>query len=206
MQWLMLQQDEPKDYVIATGEQHSVREFVDLAASFLDMDPTWEGEGAEERGKDKRRMKLLPLIRATTDLRKSILFWGTRQGKTGIGLAAADHFQRAGEGNGGRRSESSRAGCAGTEARVLCFQLPRALRSRSRAKWRSTAAYLLQAIVVWWICNSPGIRGAGIFEPVAPHPCGAGSYRPQRSGGFFQPGEARVCVSSRGEGGGYSGE
>src|ERR1039458_6394348 len=37
MQWLMLQQDEPKDYVIATGEQHSVRDFVDLAASFLDM-------------------------------------------------------------------------------------------------------------------------------------------------------------------------
>ena len=54
MQWRMLQQDEPRDYVIATGEQHSVREFVDLAASFLDMDLTWEGAGAEEKGKDKR--------------------------------------------------------------------------------------------------------------------------------------------------------
>jgi len=52
MQWLMLQQKEPKDYVIATGEQHSVREFVQLAASFLDMSIRWEGEGAEERGLD----------------------------------------------------------------------------------------------------------------------------------------------------------
>jgi GDPmannose 4,6-dehydratase len=52
MQWLMLQQDEPKDYVIATGEQHSVREFVDMAASFLDMKIEWEGEGPEERGVD----------------------------------------------------------------------------------------------------------------------------------------------------------
>jgi GDPmannose 4,6-dehydratase len=53
MQWLMLQQPEPRDYVIATGEQHSVREFVDLAAGFLDMEITWEGTGAEEKGRDK---------------------------------------------------------------------------------------------------------------------------------------------------------
>jgi GDPmannose 4,6-dehydratase len=53
MQWLMLQQQEPKDYVIATGEQHSVREFVEVAAGFLDMQITWEGEGADEKGLDK---------------------------------------------------------------------------------------------------------------------------------------------------------
>ena len=53
MQWLMLQQDEPKDYVIATGEQHSVREFVDIAASYLDMAISWEGADAEEKGLDK---------------------------------------------------------------------------------------------------------------------------------------------------------
>jgi GDPmannose 4,6-dehydratase len=52
MQWLMLQQNEPQDYVIATGEQNSVRDFVNLAASFLDMKIFWEGEGAEERGLD----------------------------------------------------------------------------------------------------------------------------------------------------------
>lgn len=53
MQWLMLQQKEPRDYVIATGEQHSVREFVQLAASFLGMELEFEGDGAEERGLDR---------------------------------------------------------------------------------------------------------------------------------------------------------
>ena len=53
MQWRMLQQNEPKDYVIATGEQHSVREFVNLSASFLGMRITWEGMGPEEKGIDQ---------------------------------------------------------------------------------------------------------------------------------------------------------
>ncbi len=52
MQWLMLQQDEPEDFVIATGIQHSVREFVDVAAQELDMEITWKGEGLEEKGID----------------------------------------------------------------------------------------------------------------------------------------------------------
>jgi GDPmannose 4,6-dehydratase len=51
--WMILQQDEAKDYVVATGEQHSVREFVDLAASFLDIKITWQGAGAEENGVDQ---------------------------------------------------------------------------------------------------------------------------------------------------------
>ena len=51
--WLMLQQDEPDDYVIATGEQHSVREFVDIAAPFFGLDIEWKGEGVEEEGVDK---------------------------------------------------------------------------------------------------------------------------------------------------------
>ncbi len=50
MMWLMLQGDTPDDYVIATGEQHSVREFVDRAAGFLGMDVEWKGEGVEEIG------------------------------------------------------------------------------------------------------------------------------------------------------------
>jgi len=52
MQWLMLQQDEPKDYVIATGEQHSVREFVEVAANCLGIAITWEGQGSNEKGLD----------------------------------------------------------------------------------------------------------------------------------------------------------
>jgi GDPmannose 4,6-dehydratase len=53
MQWRMLQQSEPRDYVIATGEQHSVREFVELAAREIGMDITWEGSGVEEKGIDR---------------------------------------------------------------------------------------------------------------------------------------------------------
>src|SRR6201997_739825 len=53
MQWRMLQQKEPKDYVIATGQQQSVREFVNLSASFLAMNITWEGVGVQEKGIDQ---------------------------------------------------------------------------------------------------------------------------------------------------------
>jgi GDPmannose 4,6-dehydratase len=50
MQWLMLQQQKPDDYVIATGRQHSVREFVELAAGDLGISLRWEGEGIHETG------------------------------------------------------------------------------------------------------------------------------------------------------------
>ena len=49
-QWLMLQQAEPRDYVIATGEQHSVREFVAFAAESLGIGIAWSGEGPDEVG------------------------------------------------------------------------------------------------------------------------------------------------------------
>jgi GDPmannose 4,6-dehydratase len=52
MQWLMLQQDAPDDYVIATGVQYSVREFVTLAAGELGIELHWEGTGLAERGYD----------------------------------------------------------------------------------------------------------------------------------------------------------
>lgn len=53
MQWLMLQQETPADYVIATGEQHSVREFVEVAAAELGISISWQGEGVEEKGYDQ---------------------------------------------------------------------------------------------------------------------------------------------------------
>jgi GDPmannose 4,6-dehydratase len=52
MQWLMLQQDKPEDYVIATGEQHTVREFVELAAHEIGIDMRWQGDGVNEKGYD----------------------------------------------------------------------------------------------------------------------------------------------------------
>jgi GDPmannose 4,6-dehydratase len=53
MQWLMLQQDQPEDFVIATGEQHSVREFVEIAARECGINIRWQGEGARETGWDE---------------------------------------------------------------------------------------------------------------------------------------------------------
>jgi GDPmannose 4,6-dehydratase len=52
MMWLMLQQDQPKDYVIATGHQYSVREFVERAAERLGIGLQWKGEGVDEQGLD----------------------------------------------------------------------------------------------------------------------------------------------------------
>ena len=53
MQWLMLQQEQPRDFVIATGQQHSVREFVETAAAIAGITITWEGTGKDEKGYDQ---------------------------------------------------------------------------------------------------------------------------------------------------------
>ena len=50
MQWLMLQQDEPEDFVIATGVQYSVRQFVEMAAAQVGIELRFEGKGVEEKG------------------------------------------------------------------------------------------------------------------------------------------------------------
>lgn len=57
--WLMLQQDEPDDFVIATGEQHSVREFTQLAFHYNGIELEWKGAGLEEKGIDKATGKVL---------------------------------------------------------------------------------------------------------------------------------------------------
>ena len=53
MQWLMLQQDHAEDFVIATGVQYSVRQFVDAAAKELDIQIKWQGVGVDETGTDQ---------------------------------------------------------------------------------------------------------------------------------------------------------
>ena len=57
--WLMLQQDEPDDYVIATGQQYSVREFVEAAAPYFGMSIAWQGEGVDEVGIDKLTKRIV---------------------------------------------------------------------------------------------------------------------------------------------------
>ena len=59
MQWLMLQQDEPDDFVIATGLQYSVRDFVDIAYDYLGKKIRWEGKALQEKGYDSKTGKLI---------------------------------------------------------------------------------------------------------------------------------------------------
>ncbi len=57
--WRILQQDKPDDYVIATGEQHSVREFATLAFHYVGIEIEWQGKGIEEKGVDKATGRVL---------------------------------------------------------------------------------------------------------------------------------------------------
>lgn len=58
-QWLVLQQEQPDDYVIATGEQHSVREFVERSFHEVGIDIEWRGEGVDEKGYEKDTGRIL---------------------------------------------------------------------------------------------------------------------------------------------------
>lgn len=58
-QWLMLQQENPGDYVIATGENHTVREFAELAFNQVNIEIQWTGEGVDEKGVDTKTGKTL---------------------------------------------------------------------------------------------------------------------------------------------------
>ncbi len=60
--WRIVQQPEPDDYVLATGETHSVREFVELAFKHVDREIVWSGKGLEETGKDRRTGQILVRI------------------------------------------------------------------------------------------------------------------------------------------------
>lgn len=62
--WLMLQQDKPDDYVIATGETHTVRDFVEESAKYFGYDIVWKGQGLEEIGYDRKTDKVLVRVDA----------------------------------------------------------------------------------------------------------------------------------------------
>lgn len=74
--WLMLQQDSPEDFVIATGETHSVREFVEAAFKYIGKEIVWEGTGPQEVGKEKDtgivRVKINPKYFRPTEVVSTI--------------------------------------------------------------------------------------------------------------------------------------
>jgi GDPmannose 4,6-dehydratase len=94
MQWLMLQQDQPEDYVIATGEQHSVREFVEQAAAELGMRIAWRGEGVDEKGYDDQgccRIAVDPRYFRPTEV--ETLLGDPSKAKTQLGWAPRTTFR-----------------------------------------------------------------------------------------------------------------
>lgn len=62
LMWMILQQERPDDYVAATGEAHSVREFIEAAFSFVGISLAWKGDGVDEIGYDKKNNKILVRI------------------------------------------------------------------------------------------------------------------------------------------------
>lgn len=79
--WLMLQEETPEDFVIATGETHKVREFVESAFKYVGKEIVWEGHGRDEIGKEKDtgivRVKINPKYFRPTEvvsLKKHIIF------------------------------------------------------------------------------------------------------------------------------------
>jgi GDPmannose 4,6-dehydratase len=64
MQWLMLQQEKPDDFVVATGQQYTVREFINHAAALIDIEISWEGVGIDEKGYDPKTGKCIVSIDA----------------------------------------------------------------------------------------------------------------------------------------------
>ena len=79
MQWLMLQQDKPDDFVIATGFDHSVRDFVNIAANELAMPLEWEGSGVEEKAYDAQSKMTIPedFLKALRKNKKANSFFKT---------------------------------------------------------------------------------------------------------------------------------
>ncbi|MFH0808038.1 MAG: GDP-mannose 4,6-dehydratase [archaeon] len=93
--WLMLQQEKPEDFVIATGETHSVREFVEACCEELGIKLKWKGEGVEEIGvdeeSDKTIIKINPKYFRPTEV--DLLLGDPRKAKEKLGWAAGTKFR-----------------------------------------------------------------------------------------------------------------
>lgn len=96
MQWLMLQQERPQDFVIATGIQKSVREFVHLAAHHLGIDLIWKGKGAEEKAYDSHSNTCLVQVdpRYYRPTEVDTLLGDSRLARDTLGWSPKIHFEQ----------------------------------------------------------------------------------------------------------------
>ena len=118
-QWLMLQQQQPEDFVIATGEQHSVRDFIDAAARELDMRVQWRGSGVDEKGYTAQGECVVavdPRYFRPTEV--ETLLGDASKARAQARLAAADLIPGAGHRDGSQRPESRATRRAGQTTRL----------------------------------------------------------------------------------------
>jgi GDPmannose 4,6-dehydratase len=95
-QWLMLQQDTAEDYVIATGEQHSVREFIERAAGHMEMQIEWRGSGVDEQGVEVKSGRAIVKIDARyfRPTEVDTLLGDPSKARTRLGWSAETSFER----------------------------------------------------------------------------------------------------------------
>ena len=93
--WRMLQQEKPDDYVLATGQKHSVRAFVEAAFAEIDMKIEWQGEGVEEKGRDARTGRTVVAIdpRYFRPTEVDLLLGDARKAKRVLGWSATVGFE-----------------------------------------------------------------------------------------------------------------
>ncbi len=130
-QWLILQQDEPRDYVIATGIQHTVREFVTLAAREMGVELEFRGEGASEQGvvaKCKADAKIKPATSSCASIRSTT---GRPRSKR---CSATRRSRRSS--SAGRRRRASMHSCA---------KWPRPISRSPRARPKASSAPVTDA-------------------------------------------------------------
>ena len=134
-QWLMLQQEEPEDFVIATGKQYSVRDFVVAAGTLLDMKIEWRGEGVDEVGIDSASGRTLVRVdpRYFRPTEVQTLLGDRDQGTPEARLACRDRLRGAGGADGRRGPGTSEARRAGREAGLPSLEPPRVARVHHQA-------------------------------------------------------------------------
>ena len=99
MQWLMLQQEKPDDYVIATGVQHTVREFVNITANLLGFELKWKGRGVKEIGyiNEKFSKKIKIIIRISSKYFRPVevenLLGSSKKANTNLGWNVKISFE-----------------------------------------------------------------------------------------------------------------
>ena len=156
--WLILQQPEPDDFVIATGEFHSVREFCTLAFHFAGVELEWQGEGLDEKGIDKATGKVIVEVdkKYFRPAEVDQLLGNPTKAKTQLGWNP-NILRPTGETNGGSRLATCKKGISP----LIKFTIHNSQLGlgdnlsvpviRYSKIWRKTQRYSLLGIVGWWV-------------------------------------------------------